>query len=139
MAPIFWRDKLILAKIESTEGVDPVPAGADALLVKNVSYTPMEGNDLSRELELPYFGDQGTIPVELRATISFEVELAPSGAEGSPPQWGKLLRACAVAETITKDGFDLVFRTWGDTRVARVRLAWLAVGELRQVDEWDLY
>lgn len=48
-------------------------------------------------------------------------------------------RIDAVAETITKDGFDLVFRTWGDTRVARVRLAWLAVGELRQVDEWDLY
>ena len=49
------------------------------------------------------------------------------------------LRADVVAETITKDGFDLVFRTWGDTRVARVRLAWMAMGELRQADDWDLY
>ncbi|WP_299747283.1 H-type lectin domain-containing protein [uncultured Tateyamaria sp.] len=49
------------------------------------------------------------------------------------------LRADAMAETITKDGFDLVFRTWGDTRIARVRLAWMAMGELRQVDDWDLY
>jgi len=49
------------------------------------------------------------------------------------------LRADVVAETITNDGFDLVFRTWGDTRVARVRVAWMAMGELRQADEWDLY
>lgn len=98
--PIFWRDKILLAKIEVTEGTDPTPTGSDAILVKNVSYTPMEGNDLSRELELPYFGDQGTVPVELRATLSFEVELAPSGTAGTAPAWGKLLRACAVAETV---------------------------------------
>lgn len=49
------------------------------------------------------------------------------------------LRADISAETITKDGFDMVFRTWGDTRVARVRAAWMAMGELRQEDEWDLY
>lgn len=49
------------------------------------------------------------------------------------------LRADVTAETVTQGGFDLVFRTWGDTRVARVRLAWIAMGELRQADEWDLY
>ena len=49
------------------------------------------------------------------------------------------LRADVVAETVTVDGFDLVFRTWGDTRVARIRAAWMAMGELRQSDEWDLY
>jgi hypothetical protein len=49
------------------------------------------------------------------------------------------LRADVAAETITTEGFDLVFRTWGDTRVARVRVAWMAMGELRQIDEWDLY
>jgi len=49
------------------------------------------------------------------------------------------LRADVSAEVITAQGFDLVFRTWGDTRVARVRVAWLAMGELSQQDEWDLY
>lgn len=49
------------------------------------------------------------------------------------------LRADVTAEIITVDGFDLVFRTWGDTRVARVRVAWMAMGELRQEDDWDLY
>jgi len=48
-------------------------------------------------------------------------------------------RADITAENITETGFDIVFRTWGDTRVARVRADWLAMGELRHSDEWDLY
>lgn len=49
------------------------------------------------------------------------------------------LRADVAAEAISVDGFQLVFRTWGDTRVARVRIGWMAMGELREADEWDLY
>ncbi|MEM1101782.1 MAG: H-type lectin domain-containing protein, partial [Pseudomonadota bacterium] len=48
-------------------------------------------------------------------------------------------RADVRAEAVTVSGFELVFRTWGDTRVARVRANWTAIGELRQADEWDLY
>jgi len=47
-------------------------------------------------------------------------------------------RADISAENITTEGFDLVFRTWGDTRVARVRANWMAIGELRHEDDWDL-
>ena len=43
------------------------------------------------------------------------------------------------AEDITTEGFAIVFRTWGDTKVARLRVAWQAIGELRQADEWELY
>lgn len=39
---------------------------------------------------------------------------------------------------VTPEGFDLVFRTWGDTRVARVRADWTAIGEVRADDEWDV-
>lgn len=48
-------------------------------------------------------------------------------------------RADISAENITEEGFDLVFRTWGDTRVARVRASWMAIGELRHEDDWELY
>ncbi len=48
-------------------------------------------------------------------------------------------RADISAEKITPKGFEIVFRTWGDTKVARVRADWFAVGELRHEDEWDLY
>lgn len=49
------------------------------------------------------------------------------------------IRADVQAEDITADGFAISFRTWGDTKVARVRVAWQAIGELRQADDWDLY
>lgn len=32
------------------------------------------------------------------------------------------------AEVISAGGFEIVFRTWGDTHVARVRAEWLAIG-----------
>ncbi|AXI41156.1 H-type lectin domain-containing protein [Sulfitobacter sp. SK011] len=49
-----------------------------------------------------------------------------------------VMRADISAEAITNTGFDMVFRTWGDTRVARVRIAWTAIGELPDEDDWDV-
>jgi Phage tail tube protein len=100
-APLYWDSKILLFKIETTYGVDPVPTGAaNAILATNVKFQPMEGKDVSRNLELPYMGGQGTIPNELQATISFDIELAPSGTAGTAPAWGPLLRACAVAQVV---------------------------------------
>lgn len=48
-------------------------------------------------------------------------------------------RMDVAAEIVTEDGFDLVFRTWGDSKVARVRAAWMSFGELRHADDWELY
>lgn len=39
-------------------------------------------------------------------------------------------------ENITLDGFDIIFRTWGDTRVARVRASWMAIGGVDAEDNW---
>lgn len=47
-------------------------------------------------------------------------------------------RADICAEKITKAGFQLVFRTWGDTRVARIRADWMAIGPLRDEDDWEI-
>ncbi|NOX72898.1 MAG: hypothetical protein GXP03_04520 [Alphaproteobacteria bacterium] len=48
-------------------------------------------------------------------------------------------RADISAENISTTGFDIVFKTWGDTKVARVRAAWFAIGEFAGDDEWELY
>jgi H-type lectin domain len=48
------------------------------------------------------------------------------------------VRAEISAENIACDGFDIVFRTWLDTRVARIRAAWLALGSLPHADDWDI-
>ncbi|CUH77201.1 H-type lectin domain protein [Tritonibacter multivorans] len=47
-------------------------------------------------------------------------------------------RAELVAEDITCAGFDVVFRTWSDSRVARVRAAWMAMGEMAYEDDWNI-
>lgn len=97
----YWRKKTVLVKLETSYGVDPTPSGAaNAVLTTDFKIMPMEGNDVSRELEQPYLGAQGTLPVELHTKITFNVELEPSGVAGTAPAWSALLRMCAVAETI---------------------------------------
>jgi hypothetical protein len=101
MSQIRWRSKILLAKLETTYGVDAAPTGtADAVLAKDVVLTPMEGSDVDRDFERPFLGSDQTIPTDLHAKLAFRVELAPSGTPGVAPAWGTLLRACAVAQTI---------------------------------------
>ncbi|ADO42081.1 H-type lectin domain-containing protein [Ketogulonicigenium vulgare] len=38
---------------------------------------------------------------------------------------------------ITPKGFTLIFRTWGDTKIARVRVGWQAIGMV-EADAWDV-
>lgn len=43
-----------------------------------------------------------------------------------------------TAENVTATGFDIVLRTWGDSRIARIRADWTALGPVRGEDEWDV-
>lgn len=100
--PLKWSSKALLAKIETTYGTDPVPTGAaNAILATNVTLSPMEGEDVSRNLETPYLAADPTLPVGLRSVLTFDVEIVGSGALGTAPNWGPLLRACGVAQTIS--------------------------------------
>lgn len=98
----FWRSKTILAKTETTYGTDSVPTGAaNAMLVSDVTYAPMEGEDVSRNLERTFFGAQPSVPVGLRCVLSFSVEAVGSGTAGTVPAWSTLMRACGAAQVIT--------------------------------------
>lgn len=48
------------------------------------------------------------------------------------------IRCDLQPDEVSKTGFDIVFRTWEDTRVARIRVAWQAIGALRSPDHWDV-
>lgn len=48
-------------------------------------------------------------------------------------------RADLSFNRVTPEGFWIVFRTWGDTRVARVRADWTAMGAVRDDDDWEVY
>lgn len=49
------------------------------------------------------------------------------------------IRADISAENISQAGFEIVFRTWGDTRIARVRADWMAMGAATHDEDWELY
>lgn len=99
---IKWKSKALLAKTETVYGTDAVPTGAaNAVLGLNVTFSPMEGQDVVRNTERPLLGADPTVPAALYAKLSFEVDLVGSGTLGAAPAWGPLLRACAVAQVIT--------------------------------------
>lgn len=102
MDPIKWKSKIILAKPEVTYGADSAPTGAaNAILMTDVQLRPMEGQDISRNLEQAFLGAQEQIPAGLYAVLEGSVELVGSGTAGTAPAWGPLLRACAAAEVLT--------------------------------------
>ncbi|AKS45216.1 H-type lectin domain-containing protein [Octadecabacter temperatus] len=81
---------------------------------------------------------------QTRAHVEFpESFRAPPAVQVNLSMWDMAsdtnARADVQSEDITNEGFAIVFRTWGDTKIARVRVAWQAIGELRQADEWDVY
>lgn len=95
------RNTAILAKSEGSYGVDAVPTGgANALLVSNQSVTPLENNLVNRELVRPYIGGSEQLVGTRFKRVQFDVEAVGSGAAGTAPAWGPLVRACGMAETI---------------------------------------
>ena len=100
--PRYARNSAILAKIESSYGVDPTPTGAaNAVLVINLTVNPLNANYVDRALIRGTFGGWEQLVGTANVEVSFDVELAGGGAAGTAPAWGPLLRACAFAETIS--------------------------------------
>lgn len=85
----------------------------------------------------------GTGPRSHRAEVRFETPFAtPPTVQVGVSMWDidqkSNQRADISAEDITLEGFTIVFRTWGDTRVARIRADWLALGALPDTDLWEI-
>jgi hypothetical protein len=100
--PLLSRRRTILAKIESTYGTDSVPTGsANAILVRNMTITPLNADMVSRDLVRPYLGTSEQLIAARHVAIEFEVEMAGSGTAGTAPAYGPLLRACGLSQTLT--------------------------------------
>ncbi|MEZ5733350.1 MAG: H-type lectin domain-containing protein [Paracoccaceae bacterium] len=83
----------------------------------------------------------GEGPRELRKVVEFsETYMTDPVVQVTLSMWDMdqktNQRADISAEMVNPEGFVIVFRTWGDTRVARVRADWLAIGEVRGEDDW---
>jgi len=101
--------EVLLAKIETTYGIDPGLTGAaNAILVENLAWSHEgarmhERNPIKSSMAplKPVFG--GTLKA-----ISFEVEIKGSGTADVPPELGVLLRGCRFAEA-TNAGVSVVY------------------------------
>ena len=104
-----YKKRYIVAKIESSYGVDAVPTGAaNAMQVSNLEPPTFEGKTVSRDLVRPYFGNSENLPGNVYQKITFGIEIAGAGAAGTVPAYGPLLRACAFSETISA-GVSVVY------------------------------
>lgn len=86
----------------------------------------------------------GSGPRETRHQIVFETAFASAPAVMvGVSMWdmdkGTNMRADIRAESITATGFEIVFRTWDDTKIARIRADWTAIGALPDDEVWQLY
>lgn len=102
------RKTAILAAIETTKGTDAVPTAANAIEVRNVTITPIDGDEVQNDFLRPYFGGSGSTLVTEFARVSFEVPFAGVGTAGDAPGYAGLLRACAASMT-TDAGVSVTF------------------------------
>lgn len=99
--PRLFRKTAILAKVEITSGTDAAPTGAaNAILISNATFS-YSYNNVNRDLMRPYIGSSEQLVGTRSVQASFDVEISGSGAAGTAPAWGVLLRGCGFAETIT--------------------------------------
>lgn len=96
-----WNKLAMMFGIEDTYGEDIMPTVADAIIGSNVAFTPIEGEEVSRDLMLPYLGNQGIVLAGQYGRVEFDVEIAGAGAAGTVPKYGSILRAAGMAETVT--------------------------------------
>lgn len=94
------KQVLIRAVLESTYGTSPAFSSTDALLVSNPSHRILR-NLVDRQIWYPHYGASEQMVAARVAEIKFTVELAGSGSAGTAPAWGKLMRGCGFAETVT--------------------------------------
>lgn len=97
--PLLTRRRTILAKTETTYGVDPTPSGsANAILIRNLNVTPLNAEVVSRDLVRAYLGNSEQLIASKHVQLDFEVEMAGSGTAGTAPAYNVLLKACGLAE-----------------------------------------
>lgn len=94
------QNQVIAAGLETTYATPATVTGSSAILAMDLSVNMLEASVSDRNNVTGFMGAQGGITVSRKGTVSFGVEFAGSGAAATAPAWGKLLRACGMAEVV---------------------------------------
>ena len=100
MAEFLERRMILGTKKETTEGTANAPAAGDCnILAEDVRFEP----DIDQTDRMPISSDlspYASIAGARKARVTFKVELKGSGAAGTAPAIGKLIKACGYNEVI---------------------------------------
>ena len=96
------RPKALLAKIESTPGVDSVPVvGTDAIrIMDEVSPTPLDVDYAPLSYARDFIGTDTELVVGSRMKFTVKVALSGSGVAGTAPNHDVLDRICGLKKTV---------------------------------------
>lgn len=97
--PLLTKRHIVTAKLESVYDSDPTPAGSDAVAVENLAV--VYSSELIEPVQAKaYIGRSAPILARWYAELNFDVPLAGSGSAGTAPEWGPIIQACGMSETI---------------------------------------
>jgi hypothetical protein len=97
--PILTTRALLLAKVETTSGVDSVPTpAANAIEVIEPSFS-VDATVIERNFVRNDFSQYRTTVGRRLASITFSIEVRGSGTADTAPRWAALLEGCSFARS----------------------------------------
>jgi len=95
------RKAVVLAKIQPTINVDPVPVASTNAIICGVPALKPVYEKVERKFANASLSPLGNVHFGELVEVSFDVELKGSGTAGTAPPISPLLRACGMDETIS--------------------------------------
>lgn len=104
-----YRYAGLLVKQEVTSGTDSVPLPAsNAMLIRNVTWNPIQMTVEERDLVRPYLGNSEDIVMARWVELEFEIELAGAGAAGDLPAYHDALLMAGHSHVVSA-GVDVTY------------------------------
>ena len=107
MAAVLTRDKLLLVKVETTNGTDITPAVADAISVEGDAEPVVETAYGERKIITGSYVPGHSIALGSKITIPVSVRLRGSGVAATAPKWARLLQAAGFKAALDTDHQDI--------------------------------
>ncbi len=105
MSGLFKKNSVLLAKIQPDNN-DASPTGSvNAMLISDLTFTPIKTSTEKRNVMRGFAGGADIEQLgQLLGELSFNVEIAGSGAAGTAPAWSPLHQACGLTEDTSVSG-----------------------------------
>jgi hypothetical protein len=124
--PLLWKRLQIAAKTEVAEGTAIALTATEAILANNVSYDP-EIKMTARAAASSSLSPYPKVAGSRQAKLTFDVDLKGSGTAGTAPEFGVLLKACGMTETIV--AVTSVTYTPASSSIISITLGWYVDGK----------